>query len=77
MKRYGKYGRVYSIDEIHHRIDAVARKKLGITGEQAIQIINNDEWECQDKIDVWLWLKGFVGLLSNEVPERREEDACI
>jgi hypothetical protein len=80
MERYGKTGRIYTLEEIHHRIDSVARKKLGISGIEAIKVINSGDWENKENrgnILVWLWLKGFADLLSNDIPERGAKDARI
>ena len=77
MRVIGEYGKVYSVEDLHQEINRVAEKELGISGDEAIQIIKERDWEDRDNITVWLWLKGLVNLLSSPINCDSFDDASI
>jgi len=77
MKKYGKNGRIYSLDDLHRLINLTARNRLGMSGQEAINIIMNKNWEKRKHHDVWLWLSGLVSLLSTKLPQQKAKDVNI
>jgi len=66
MKRLGLNGKRYRLKDLHRLIDSVARKELGMSGEEAIRIINDENWENRKHYTTWSWLEGLVCLLSEK-----------
>ena len=67
MIKVGEYGYQYTEAELRKKIHCLARRRLGLTGDEAIVIVRNtDHDEREGPCDVWDLIDGWAFLLPDD-----------
>ena len=69
MIKVGKYEYRYTEAELRKKIHSLARRRLGLSGNEAIAIVRNvdhDDWVGPR--DVWDLISGWAFLIEGEEP---------
>lgn len=69
MGKMGKNDYHYTEAELRKIINSVARRRLGISGKEAIRIVISSDWKRnKDNFSTWAWLDSLIFLLPEGKP---------